>query len=171
MDKSNESIFKGIINDFQSFLKYLASLWGLLSIFSAFFPLINNFFPLIPLPSLRPDICVLLSTLGSVFVVFFQFTNRKETAKIDVRESGFAYVAAITLIYLVLPNFPDIPFEIYGNWYMSMPWIKFLVNFIILIWFLIEPALYILIFYLFTKLFSVLAVKEWQTRENETRAI
>jgi len=168
MNRSNESIFRGIVEDLQSFLKYLASLWGLLSIFSAFFPLINNFFPLIPLPELRPDVCVLLSTLGSVFVVFFQFTNRKETAKSNVTEKDFAYATAITLVYLVLPNFPDIPPEIIDKW-LLIPVVKFLGGFIFLIWYLIAPALYILIFYSFTKLFSVLAVKEWQTRENETR--
>jgi len=162
-----ESIFERIVSDLRAFLRYLASLWGLLTAFSAFFPLINNFYPLIRLPTLNPDVCVLLSTLVSIYVVFSQFTNRKELNKSIVSDKGIASAVAITLIYLILPFLPDVPPEAYANWYLSMPWARFLISFIFVTWSLVEPALYILIFYSFTRLFSALAVKEWQTREKE----
>lgn len=164
-----DSIFNRIVSDLKAFLKYLASLWGLLSLFSAFFPLINYFAKLIRLPSSYPDVSILLSTLGSVFVVFFQFTNRKETAKTNVKENGFGYAVALTLVYVLLPILPSVPPEIYAGWYLSTPWLRFLIEIVIWLWLLIEPALYIIVFYSFTRLFSILAVKEWQTRENDVK--
>jgi hypothetical protein len=165
MAKTTNSAFKGIVDDFGAFLKYLTSIWGPLSIFSAIFPLINRYLSLIPEPPNNPDLIVALSILGNVFIVFYYFTNRKRSLGAHIKEREFINALIFVLIYiLVLPNLPEFPTDLFEKWYAASPLNQFMGDILNTLWLLVNPVFYIGIFYLFTRIFAVLAVQEWQSR-------
>jgi len=162
--------FNQIAREVKNFLQYLASLWGILSVFSAFFPLINKFRGVIPLPKAHQEACVLLSTIACLFLVLYAFTlRRKRTGQSAARNSMwiFSLAVMIALFYLfVLPALPNMPLEqtlglgeMAPVWQLSLTILRSLAE-------LIEPSLYILVFALPTYAFTILAVLEWRKRET-----
>ena len=91
-----------VVNELKDFLMYLSSLWGVLSAFSAFFPLVNRFKEILPLPEneLEADAYVLLSTVTCLFIILVLFTSYHDTNNRDVNVAHKAsreFVWAIVL--------------------------------------------------------------------------
>lgn len=99
------------LDEFKAFLAFLKSLWGVLGGISVFFPLSNVLARVIPLRSieddgalvfLKPVLITAISTLITLFVVFWTFTNRGAIVSIQRRAWGSFLVGILMLVSYVV---------------------------------------------------------------------
>lgn len=137
----------GAVERLRSFLRYLSNAWGLLSVFTPLFPLFEVFSNLLPCPEPHSDLFSVLATLAGIFVVFYEYTIRgKRAGERREAKAGRFFLSAIilTTFYAIILHPPD----------SRLPWtdVGVLTD-------LVDALVYIAIFFLFTKSFTVLAVQ------------
>ncbi|HCK64926.1 MAG TPA: hypothetical protein DHW49_01550 [Anaerolineae bacterium] len=91
-------------NKLKEFLAYLNSIYGYLASATLFFPLANQFFKVIPLPSENTNTWVYFATLSGAFMFFYQFT-RRDTQEAQIGNGMIAFVFSIISvgIYVAFP--------------------------------------------------------------------
>jgi H+/Cl- antiporter ClcA len=132
----------------KNFLQYLKSAWGLLSAFTPIFPQVDRFSRLMPPPEPRSGLFSVLATLCGLFAVFYEYTCREKNTTED-RESraGWFFLLAVVLtIFYAVILYPDLRPVVQIPQQLRH---------------LIQPFVYIFIFYLLTKSFTILAVQEF----------
>lgn len=137
----------GAIEGLQNFLRYLSNAWGLLSISTPLFPHFETFSEVVPCPRPHSELFSLLATLAGIFVVFYEYTIRgKRAGERREAKAGRFFLSAIilTTFYAIILHPPD----------SRLPWadVGVLTD-------LVDALVYIAIFFLFTKSFTVLAVQ------------
>jgi hypothetical protein len=136
------------IQSLQNFLKYLTSAWGLLSVFTPIFPLFGDFSHLLPSPEWHSELFTLLATICGLFVVLYEFSCREQNmslAREDKAGWHFFFGILAVIIYVVI-FFPVTQAKIQ----LELGSFKII----------LEAVVYIGIFYLLTKGFTILAVQE-----------
>jgi hypothetical protein len=168
-----EQILNRIIRDLGTFLNYLKSIWGLLSVTTAFFPLLNSFTQKMPLPRVSTsgqDFCVVLSTIICIFILFFQFATRDDPYEASIAARTFFAGTVIAVFYVyVLPLWPTVPIEqvleletVTPRWQILLGVLRAIVGGSF------EPVLYLFVFALFTYAFGILAVVAYQKQRGRT---
>lgn len=152
-----------IIRNLKDFLSYLASSFGVLSSFTAFFPLSRITFDIVPPPKDYPYESSLIATLCCIFLIFYQYSERDNKNKLSsVQKKSIIPSALLYISYIfVVQHIPSFsPYDLHPSviWELGMASV---VAFIVTS---IKPVLYVAIFYSLTDLFSSLALKEWQKR-------
>lgn len=167
--------FANLMSDeLKSFVTYFASVWGILSGFMVTFPLLNNLWKIVRLPSsgpmVPPETWTMLSTTCGIYVVYVIFSNRRRNETgIDNRDSVKFFVIAmgIALIYLkVLPEWPHLDMDQVirtGQWQLIISFILGVGQALIGV---LEPCLYLAITSLLTAAFTKPAVREWAARQS-----
>jgi hypothetical protein len=161
-------VFGRIISDLKEFLQYLTSAWGLLTAFTPLFPLFTNFSNLMPPPKAYPNLFLLLASLCSIFVVFYNFAYRDLQFK-NAPSAGELFSCAViaTLTYLiVIPALPKTPIEQQLGLVGIVPFAQFIFNILRAMATAVGPLIYILVFVLFTQAFTMSAVREWRKHEG-----
>lgn len=160
-----ERLLDSIIAHFVAFLRYLVSLWGIMSAFAAFFPLVDEFRKIIPPPDGKTGVCTLLATLTGLAVILSKFVNRREPPAKHSSLSSFFVAICITLFYTFI--IPAIPTAAIHAAFVQNGATLLARSLVELVWAFgrfISAALYIFIFYKFTDCFTTLAVHEWRMR-------
>jgi hypothetical protein len=158
-------LFDSIVSHLSAFLRYLVSLWGIMSAFAAFFPLVDQFRRIIPPPDGRAGVCTLLATLAGLAVILNKFVNRRVAPNKHPSLRPFFVAIFVTLFYtFIVPAIPTAAIQKFflqgGTSSIEPP----LINVVWACGRLISGALYIFIFYKFTDCFTTLAVHEWRLR-------
>ena len=99
-------------NDLQGFIKYMTSLWGVLGGITAVFPLADVIFQVIPLPidpyekSTAP-IAIPLTTLVSVFILFYVFVQRDKVTSGTAPQAGKFFILGLIslMVFFLLDHF------------------------------------------------------------------
>lgn len=104
--------------ELREFLRFLASLWGILAAVSVFFPLSNLLTEVVPLgtsgkpfQNLSPSLVAVLTTLTCIFLTFATFGRRVQFAdaprrKQYARSARLSFPVALVLLalYVLLPS-------------------------------------------------------------------
>ncbi len=154
-----------IIRNLKDFLSYLASSFGLLSGFSAFFPLADVIFKIVPPPKDHPYESTIFATLCCVFLIFLQYSERDNKEKLSSVQKKSIFPSAILYISYIfaIQYIPSLsPYDLYP----TVVWELGIASLISFFSVSIKPLAYIAIFYSLTDLFSTLALKEWQKRHG-----
>lgn len=103
---------QSFLQEFRTFLKFLQSLWGMLTGISIFFPLSNILARVIPLQSggdggafffLSPALVTTVTTLVTLFVVFLTFSRRRELSGMRRKAlSSFLFGIVLLAFYVGL---------------------------------------------------------------------
>ena len=101
-------------NDLQSFIKYMASLWGVLGGVTVVFPLADVLLNVIPLPvdgyhkSTAP-IAIPITSLVALFTLFFTFVERDKAQFATARRSAVFFIFAMffLLAFMLLEHFEE----------------------------------------------------------------
>lgn len=160
-----ERLLDSIIAHFIAFLRYLVSLWGILSAFAAFFPLVDQFRRIITPPDGKAGVCTLLATLAGLAVILNKFVNRRELPVKRPSLAPFFVAIFVTLFYTFV--IPAIQTATSQNSFAKDATSSAERALIDMVWAcgrLISGALYVYIFYKFTDCFTTMAVHEWQMR-------
>ncbi|MFN0188083.1 MAG: hypothetical protein ACKVQV_05220 [Bacteroidia bacterium] len=159
MANDEKEIYKEIIRNLKDFLRYLTSVWGLLSIFTPLFPFFNKISNDLHPPKLFPNLFIVFASLTGVFVIFYKFTTRSDEQDSLIARNDFIRALSLSIVYLIIfPRFEAI------NWGTEKS--NSLVGLIGIFSATIEPILYIGIFWYFTQSFATLAVVELKKRQN-----
>ena len=154
-----DTVFGTITYEFRSFVRYLLSVWGILSVISPFFPHYDELQKYVPPPESNSQLCVTLAMIVCGSVVLYRFITRSD---LDNKPTLIYLLLAIflTLVYIfVMPDWKDIDVgEVLG----ISPERTFILLSLHSITKLIAPIWYIIIFYVFTNTFTSLAVYEWK---------
>jgi len=154
-----------IIQNLKDFLFYLVSSFGLLSSFSAFFPLADTIFKIVPPPKDHPYESSIFATLCCIFLIFYQYSERNNEEKQSlVHKKSIIPSAVLYISYIfIIQYIPSLgPYDLYP----TVVWELGIASAIAFFTVIIKPAVYIAVFYTLTDLFSTLAVKEWQKRHG-----
>lgn len=135
--------YKEILEGLRDFLKYLSSVWGILSVFVPLFPLFNIFNVNLPLPITSPELFKAVGILTGLFVIFYRFTHRDDYIREEPRMEFFKAIGSIIIYITVLPMLQ------FSN-----------TNLLVIIFKVANPLGYIAIFYWLTNSFTILAIKE-----------
>lgn len=160
-----EPLLDSIVSHLIAFLRYLVSLWGIMSAFAAFFPLVDQFRKIIPPPDGRAGVCTLLATLAGLAVILNKFVNRREAPNKHPSLRPFFVAIFVTLFYTFVV--PAISAAAIQNFFVQGGTSSIGRPLIDVMWAcgkFISGALYIFIFYKFTDCFTTLAVHEWRMR-------
>lgn len=160
-----EPLLDSIVSHLIAFLRYLVSLWGIMSAFAAFFPLVDQFRRLIPPPDGRAGVCALLATLAGLAVILHKFVNRREAPDRHPSLRPFFIAIFVTLFYtFIVPAIPTATIHKSFIQDGTSPIGRSLIDVTWACGRLLSGALYIFIFYKFTDCFTTLAVHEWRMR-------
>ncbi len=99
-------------NDLQGFIRYIASLWGVLGGITAVFPLAGVFVKVIPLPvdpynKSTASVAIPLTTLVDVFILFYSFVQRDRIRSARSQRPGVFFVLGLVslMAFFLLDHF------------------------------------------------------------------
>lgn len=101
-------------NDFQGFIRYIRTLWGVLGSITAVFPMADHLFNVIPLPidgygNDTASVAIPVASLVSFFMLFYTFVQRDKSRSATARRSGiFCTLGIASLVaFFLLEHFEE----------------------------------------------------------------
>ncbi|GAB6190707.1 hypothetical protein [Desulfocastanea catecholica] len=152
-------------NDLRSFIKYMSSLWALLAGITVVFPLSDVLLEVISLPAdayqkSTAPIAIPVTTLVTLFTLFYTFVQRDKSQYVTVRQSNVFFMLGLSslVIFFLLEHFEE---PLRENF---LPFLDTSDDYVLLL--VAVVPFYVCFFACITRAFTILALMEYKRKSN-----